>query len=138
MATTLGTISTAIAGFAAEDDPTKKHKGAITHSTVELITTMLLPISIAMIGYALFVFYRRSEFIRRKQGPLEVAEAAVAAAAAVATFEGAVEGKVGAEVAGWVAAVTRKVVVDEVEGWEAEAAGAPGDKCLQSVCNLLR
>ncbi len=44
----------------------------------------------------------------------------MAAAAAVATFEGAVEGKVGAEVAGWVAAVTRKVVVDEVEGWEAE------------------
>lgn len=66
MATTLGTVGTAIAGFAVEDESTKTH-GAISHGTVELITTLLLPISIAMIGYALFVFYHRSEFIRKKQ-----------------------------------------------------------------------
>ena len=66
MATTLGTVSTAIAGFAVEDAEAK-HKGGISQSTVELITLTLLPISIAMIAYALFTFYWRSEFIRRKQ-----------------------------------------------------------------------
>ncbi len=35
--------------------------------TVELITLTLLPVSILMIAYALFTFYWRSEFIRRKQ-----------------------------------------------------------------------
>jgi nitrogen fixation-related uncharacterized protein len=34
---------------------------------VEVITLTLLPVSILMIGYALFTFYWRSEFIRRKQ-----------------------------------------------------------------------
>jgi hypothetical protein len=67
MATTLGTVGTAIAGFAAEDDPSKKHTGAISRSTVELITTLMLPISIAMVAYALFTFYNRSEYIRKKQ-----------------------------------------------------------------------
>ena len=66
MATTLGTVGTAIAGFAVEGPDGKKH-GAISHGTVELITTLMLPISIAMIAYALFTFYNRSEFIRRKQ-----------------------------------------------------------------------
>ena len=66
MATTLGTVSTAIAGFAVEDAEAK-HSGGISQSTVELITLTLLPVSIAMIAYALFTFYWRSEFIRRKQ-----------------------------------------------------------------------
>jgi len=68
MATTLGTVGTAIAGFAVEDeDSPSRHKGGISQGTVELITLLMLPISIAMIGYALFTFYWRSEFIRRKQ-----------------------------------------------------------------------
>lgn len=82
MATTLGTVGTAIAGFAVEDrDAPGRHKGSISQGTVELITMLTLPISICMIGYALFIFYWRSEFIRRKQvgffddkmGPMTVA-----------------------------------------------------------------
>lgn len=34
---------------------------------MELITLTLLPVSVLMIAYALFTFYWRSEFIRRKQ-----------------------------------------------------------------------
>lgn len=65
MATTLGTVSTAIAGFSVEDG--RERKGGISQGTVELITLTLLPVSVAMIAYALFTFYWRSEFIRRKQ-----------------------------------------------------------------------
>lgn len=69
MATTLGTVATAIAGFSVEDEgkPSKGH--AISQRTVELISLLLLPISILMIAYALFVFYSRSENIRKKQVP---------------------------------------------------------------------
>lgn len=66
MATTMGTIGTAIAGFAVEDEKGIR-KGGIRKSTVELMTLLMLPISILMIGYALFTFYWRSEFIRKKQ-----------------------------------------------------------------------
>ncbi|KAL4458180.1 hypothetical protein ABPG75_013045 [Micractinium tetrahymenae] len=65
MATTLGTVSTAIAGFSVEDG--RERRGGISQGTVELITLTLLPVSVAMIAYALFTFYWRSEFIRRKQ-----------------------------------------------------------------------
>lgn len=65
MATTLGTVSTAIAGFSVEDG--RARPGGISQGTVELITLTLLPVSVAMIAYALFTFYWRSEFIRRKQ-----------------------------------------------------------------------
>jgi hypothetical protein len=68
MAVTLGTVGTAIAGFAVEDDDAPaKHKGGVSQGTVELMTLLMLPISIGMIAYALFTFYWRSEFIRRKQ-----------------------------------------------------------------------
>ena len=68
MATTLGTVGTAIAGFAVADaDASGNQRGGVSHGTVELITLLLLPISIAMCAYALFTFYWRSEFIRRKQ-----------------------------------------------------------------------
>lgn len=82
MATTLGTVSTAIAGFAVEsDEPGAKHKGSISDATVELVTLLLIPVSILMSGYALFTFYARSESFRRKQvgyfddhvGPLALA-----------------------------------------------------------------
>lgn len=80
MATTIGTVGTAIAGFAVEDK-TSPHKGGISQRTVQLITVLTLPIAIIMIAYALFTFYWRSEFIRRKQvgffddkvGPVSVA-----------------------------------------------------------------
>lgn len=64
MATTLGTVSTAIAGFVVDG---RQRPGGISQGTVELITLTLLPVSVAMIAYALFTFYWRSEFIRRKQ-----------------------------------------------------------------------
>ncbi len=82
MAVTIGTVGTAIAGFAVEDEDTaSKHRGGISQGTVELITLLMLPISICMIAYALFTFYMRSEFIRKKQigffddkvGPVTVA-----------------------------------------------------------------
>ncbi|KAH7618884.1 putative Vacuolar transporter chaperone 1 [Nannochloris sp. 'desiccata'] len=82
MAVTLGSVGTAIAGFAVEDeDSPGQHKGGISQSTVQLMTLTMLPISICMIAYALFTFYWRSEFIRKKQigffddkiGPVTVA-----------------------------------------------------------------
>jgi hypothetical protein len=61
-------VGTAIAGFAvADDDASGQHRGGVSQGTVELITLLLLPIAIGMIAYALFTFYWRSEFIRRKQ-----------------------------------------------------------------------
>lgn len=67
MAVTLGTVGTAIAGFAVQDKSERKHEGVIRQSTVEMMTMLMLPISIVMIAYALFIFYWRSEFIRKKQ-----------------------------------------------------------------------
>ena len=66
MATTLGSVGTAIAGFVYKD-PSGKEKGIISKGTVELITMTTLPISIAMIAYALYTFWKRSEYIRKKQ-----------------------------------------------------------------------
>jgi len=81
MATTLGTVGTAIAGFAVEADEQGSRKKGISKGTVELITLLMLPISLLMIAYALFTFYWRSEYIRKKQigffddkvGPVSVA-----------------------------------------------------------------
>lgn len=69
MATTLGTVATAIAGFSvdAEDETGTKHKRSISPETVELISLTLLPISVLMIAYALFIFLSRSTNIRKKQ-----------------------------------------------------------------------
>lgn len=82
MAVTLGSVGTAIAGFAVEDESSpSKHKGGISQKTVQLMTLLMLPISICMIGYALFTFYMRSEFIRRKQvgsiGPYTIIESTI-------------------------------------------------------------
>jgi hypothetical protein len=67
MAVTLGSVGTAIAGFAVEDEGSPgQHKGGISRSTVQMMTLTMLPISICMIAYALFTFYWRSEFIRKK------------------------------------------------------------------------
>ncbi|KAL6766846.1 VTC1 [Auxenochlorella protothecoides x Auxenochlorella symbiontica] len=81
MATTLGTVATAIAGFSVEDGDASGRKSSISPRTVELISMLLLPISVGMIAYALFIFYSRSENIRKKRigffdekvGPLSVA-----------------------------------------------------------------
>lgn len=67
MATTLGTVATAIAGFAVEDEDSSGRRSSISPRTVELISVLLLPISVAMIAYALFIFYSRSENIRKKR-----------------------------------------------------------------------
>lgn len=76
----MGTIGTAIAGFAVEDEEAITKPG-ISKSTVELMALLMIPISLLMIAYALFTFYWRSEFIRKKQigffddkvGPVTVA-----------------------------------------------------------------
>lgn len=68
MATTLGTVATAIAGFSVDsDDAGAAHKRSISPQTVELISLTLLPISVLMIAYALFIFLSRSTNIRKKQ-----------------------------------------------------------------------
>ena len=65
---TLGSVGTAIAGFAVEDeDSPEQQKGGISQGTVQMMTLIMLPVSIVMIAYALFTFYWRSEFIRKKQ-----------------------------------------------------------------------
>lgn len=66
MATTLGSVGTAIAGFAVADEKAITKHG-IQESTVELMALLMIPISILMIAYALFSFYNRSESIRKKQ-----------------------------------------------------------------------
>ena len=80
MATTLGSVGTAIAGFAVADEKAITKHG-ISQSTVELMALLMIPISLLMIAYALFSFYNRSESIRKKQvgyfddkvGPMVVA-----------------------------------------------------------------
>ena len=42
-------------------------RGAVTRRTSELITLLLLPLSILMVCYALFVYHFRSKFLRKKQ-----------------------------------------------------------------------
>jgi uncharacterized membrane protein YidH (DUF202 family) len=66
MATTLGSVGTAIAGFAVADEKAITKHG-IKESTVELMALLMIPISLLMIAYALFSFYNRSESIRKKQ-----------------------------------------------------------------------
>jgi hypothetical protein len=70
MAVTLGTIGTAIAGFAVTEDETGATKGVISQGTIELMTMLMLPLSIAIISYAIYTFYMRSEFIRKKQASM--------------------------------------------------------------------
>lgn len=69
MAVSLGGVSTALVGFTAEEKPgsASKHPGVLRRKTVDLISVLLLPVSIAMIGYALFIFLCRSRSIRTKQ-----------------------------------------------------------------------
>jgi uncharacterized membrane protein YidH (DUF202 family) len=66
MATTLGSVGTAIAGFAVADEKAITKHG-IRESTVELMALLMIPIALLMIAYALFSFYNRSENIRKKQ-----------------------------------------------------------------------
>jgi len=42
-------------------------RGAVTRRTSELITLVLLPLSILMVCYALFVYHFRSKFLKKKQ-----------------------------------------------------------------------
>ena len=69
MAVTLGGVSTALVGFTAEEKPgsAAKHPGVLSRKTVDLISVLLLPVSISMIAYALFIFLCRSNSIRTKQ-----------------------------------------------------------------------
>ena len=42
----------------------------MTRRTTELITLVLLPLSILMVCYALFVYHFRSKFLKKKQARL--------------------------------------------------------------------
>ena len=63
MALTMGSISAAMLGFSA----TGSSKSQATHD-VGLIALILLPVALLICGYALLVYYWRSEAIRNKEG----------------------------------------------------------------------
>ncbi len=91
MAITIGGVSTALVGFQSEKnggarpplagllaDLPQCHEpggargaghesGPITPATTDLITVLLTPVAILMVIYALFCFYWRSVFMRKKQ-----------------------------------------------------------------------
>lgn len=81
MAVSLGGVSSALVGFTAEEKPGAAPSGPLTPRTVAVVTASLLPVSIVMVGYALFIFLCRSESLRTKQlgfftdmvGPVSVA-----------------------------------------------------------------
>lgn len=69
MAVVLGFVSTAVSGFAVEEEiehPERK-AGPIGPKTAELIQLILLPLSIVIVAYGLFSFYWRSRFMQKKQ-----------------------------------------------------------------------
>lgn len=69
MAVVLGFVSTAVSGFAVEEEiehPDQK-AGPIGPKTAELIQLILLPLSIVIVAYGLFSFYWRSRFMQKKQ-----------------------------------------------------------------------
>ena len=45
-------------------------RGTVTRRTTELITLFLLPLSILMVCYALFVYHFRNKFLKKKQARL--------------------------------------------------------------------
>eukprot|EP00775_Hariotina_reticulata_P007348 gene7348-7559_t len=69
MSVTLGSISAALLGFSSN-----KGKGLGGHM-VEVIALILLPVAIAMCGYAIFIFIWRSQMIAKKRVSKTVAAA---------------------------------------------------------------
>ncbi|KAK9826784.1 hypothetical protein WJX81_000272 [Elliptochloris bilobata] len=66
MAITIGGVTTALVGFQSEGGGGHE-SGPIMPGTTDLITILLTPVAIAMVIYALFCFYWRSVFLRKKQ-----------------------------------------------------------------------
>ncbi|KAG2429574.1 hypothetical protein HXX76_010809 [Chlamydomonas incerta] len=93
MAVTLGSVSAALLGFAAgtDDDSESTGGAAISRHLVELIALILLPLGVAMCGYALYVFMWRATNIAKKRavhfddrvGPLALCGAVVVALTAI-------------------------------------------------------
>ena len=68
MAITMGGITTALAGYSVQSaNAVGAGRGPISKLTTDLISCILLPISILMVAYALFTFYWRSRCMERKQ-----------------------------------------------------------------------
>ncbi len=63
MAVTLGSISAALLGFAGTEGASH---GLGAH-LVEIISLILLPVAMAMCGYAIFVFVWRGQMIAKKR-----------------------------------------------------------------------
>lgn len=94
MAVTLGSVSAALLGFAAGADTDAEPESggeAISRHLVELIALILLPLGMAMCGYALYVFLWRAGNIAKKRaihfddrvGPLCLCGAVVVALVAI-------------------------------------------------------
>ncbi|PNW74778.1 hypothetical protein CHLRE_12g510250v5 [Chlamydomonas reinhardtii] len=79
MAITLGGVSSALVGFSGDSEDTTEH--LISKRTIDVITCIYSPLSILIMGYALFTYEWRSKFMRTKQigffddkvGPITVA-----------------------------------------------------------------
>ncbi len=67
MAITLGGVSSALVGFAGDDDSAPSAEHLISNRTIDVITCIYAPLSILMMAYALFTYEWRSKFMRTKQ-----------------------------------------------------------------------
>lgn len=66
MATTVGGISTALAGYASSVEK-PKGKVTISQNTTQLITIMMIPLAIIMILYAMLTYTFRSKYLQQKK-----------------------------------------------------------------------
>lgn len=73
MAITLGGVSSALVGFSGDSEDTTEH--LISKRTIDVITCIYSPLSILIMGYALFTYEWRSKFMRTKQARARAASA---------------------------------------------------------------
>ena len=64
MAVTLGGVSSALVGFGGNSTEQGK---LISQTTIDIVTCIYAPLSIVIMGYALFTYEWRAWFLRKKQ-----------------------------------------------------------------------
>ena len=67
MAVTLGSISAALLGFASGSSTDDSKSSGVGYRLVELMALILLPVGIAMCGYAIHIFIWRARNIAKKR-----------------------------------------------------------------------
>lgn len=66
MAVTMGGVSSALVGF-NNSEATTEQEQLISKRTIDIITCIYTPIAMLIMGYGLFTFEWRSQFMRKKQ-----------------------------------------------------------------------